>query len=484
MKNLDKTMEQKAEITNKLHQAMQEGDSETFAQAFNEYTEILQEAVMAEAKGLVEAADNKVLAGRGERALTSKERKFYQAFGEAMGSSNPKQAIAESEYDLVLPETVLEKVFEDLTEEHPLLDAINFMPTSVLVEMIVNEQGRQLGQWGKLTSEIVKELTGGFKKMNLNQKKLSAFFPVAKAMVDLGPAWLDRYVRTILQEAIANGLEDGIINGKGLEEPTGMRRDPNSALDPADGYELLGINALNKIDTVNYGNIAADLSKSDNDLNRKINELLMVVNPLDYFRKVMPATTTQDERGNYYKNLFPVSTRVVQSVHVPENEMVIGIGNRYFMALGTSKGGKIEYSDEYRFLEDERVFLTKLYGNGRPLDSGSFKRFDITALEPRVQEVEVTNFGDARLADLSIGGIALDPAFNKSIHDYDLSTTDATNTITATPVSNEASIAIDVDGTSVDNGNAATWSSGENIVTVTVTLGGLTETYTVTVTKS
>jgi hypothetical protein len=175
---------------------------------------------------------------------------------------------------------------------------------------------------------------------------------------------------------------------------------------------------------------------------------------------------------------------VVQSVHVPENEMVIGIGNRYFMALGTSKGGKIEYSDEYRFLEDERVFLTKLYGNGRPLDSGSFKRFDITALEPRVQEVEVTNFGDARLADLSIGGIALDPAFNKSIHDYDLSTTDATNTITATPVSNEASIAIDVDGTSVDNGNAATWSSGENIVTVTVTLGGLTETYTVTVTKS
>jgi len=484
MKNLDKTMEQKAEITNKLHQAMQEGDSETFAQAFNEYTEILQEAVMAEAKGLVEAADNKVLAGRGERALTSKERKFYQTFGEAMGSSNPKQVIAESEYDLVLPETVLETVFEDLTEEHPLLDAINFMPTSVLVEMIVNEQGRQLGQWGKLTSEIVKELTGGFKKMNLDQKKLSAFFPVAKAMVDLGPAWLDRYVRTILQEAIANGLEDGIINGKGLEEPTGMRRDPNSALDPTDGYELLGINALNKIDTVNYGNIAADLSKSDNDLNRKINELLMVVNPLDYFRKVMPATTTQDERGNYYNNLFPVPTRVVQSVHVPENEMVIGIGNRYFMALGTSKGGKIEYSDEYRFLEDERVFLTKLYGNGRPLDSGSFKRFDIAALEPRVQEVEVTNFGDARLADLSIGGIALDPAFNKSIHDYDLSTTDATNTITATPVSNEASIAIDVDGTSVDNGNAATWSSGENIVTVTVTLGGLTETYTVTVTKS
>lgn len=484
MKNIDKILEQKAEVMNNLYQAMEEGDEEEFSQAFENYTEMLQEAVMAEAKGLVEAADNKVLAGRGARALTSKETDFYQSLGEVMGSSNPKQAIATADMDLVLPETVIESVFEDLTEEHPLLDAINFMPTSVLVEIIVNEQGRQLAQWGKLTDTIVKELTGGFSKMNLDQIKLSAFIPVAKAMVDLGPQWLDRYVRTILQEAIANGLEDGIINGTGNDEPCGLRRDPNSALDPDTGYSLLNINALNKIDTINYGNIIADLSTSPNGLNRKISEILLIVNPVDYFRKVMPATTVQDERGNYYKNLFPFPTNVVQSVHMPEGEMVLGIGRRYFMALGNSKGGRIEYSDEYRFLEDERVFLTKLYGNGKPLDSISFKRFDISALEPRVQEVEVTNIGDARLADLSIGGIALDPTFNKSIHSYTMSTTDSTNTITATPVNNEATIAIDVDGTTVDNGSAATWSAGENIVTITVTLGALTETYTVTVTKS
>ena len=64
-------------------------------------------------------------------------------------------------------------------------------------------------------------------------------------MLDLGPEWLDRYVRTILAEALANGLE-GIISGRGLAdqavnpddriyEPIGMDRDL-SVFDPATGY--------------------------------------------------------------------------------------------------------------------------------------------------------------------------------------------------------------------------------------------------------
>ena len=55
-----------------------------------------------------------------------------------------------------------------------------------------------------------------FDRLDLEQTKLSAFLPVCKAMLDLGPEWLDRYVRTILAEAIANGLEEGIISGRAL----------------------------------------------------------------------------------------------------------------------------------------------------------------------------------------------------------------------------------------------------------------------------
>ena len=47
-----------------------------------------------------------------------------------------------------------------------------------------------------------------------------------------------------------------------------------------------------------------------------------------------------------------------------------------------AKNGKIEYSDEYRFLEDERVYLIKLYAHGFALDNNAFQVLDIKDLQP------------------------------------------------------------------------------------------------------
>jgi len=76
---------------------------------------------MAEAKGLVAAADNQILTGRGVRALTSEENKYYQGLINALKSGNPKQAL--TDFNVILPVTVIDAIFEDLTEEHPLLEA-------------------------------------------------------------------------------------------------------------------------------------------------------------------------------------------------------------------------------------------------------------------------------------------------------------------------------------------------------------------------
>ena len=141
---------------------------------------------------------------------------------QAMKSSNPKQALTDLE--VTMPKTVIDRVFDDLTQQHPLLDAIDFQNTSGLIEMYLNTDGVELATWGKLTDTITKELTSGFKQVNMSLKKLSAFLPVCKAMLDLGPAWLDSYVRDILTEAIYNGLEEGIIAGTGKDQPIGMMK--------------------------------------------------------------------------------------------------------------------------------------------------------------------------------------------------------------------------------------------------------------------
>ena len=59
------------------------------------------------------------------------------------------------------------------------------------------------------------------------------------------------------------------------------------------------------------------------------------------------------------------------------------------MGIGTAKSGKIEYSDEYHFLEDERIYLTKLYGHGEPMDNNAFQVLDISGLKPAVIKVEM-----------------------------------------------------------------------------------------------
>jgi hypothetical protein len=508
MKNLDTLQKEKAQIWQKMQTAMKEGNEEVFAQAFEEWTNFLQEAVLAEAKGMIQAADNTVLAGRGVRALTSEETKYYETLIQAMKSANPMQALAD--VTLVLPKTVIDSIFDDLKEEHPLLDAINFQNTGALIEILVNVQGgRQLATWGKLCDEIIKELTAGFAMLPLTQKKLSAFLPVCKAMLDLGPEWLDRYVRAHLSEAIANGLEYGIIDGTGVDKPIGMRRDPNMPFDPVLGYPELPPIPLNEITPETYGALIADLVTGPNGLFRVVTEVLLVVNPVDFFLKILPATSYQQPTGTWVNNIFPFPTKVVQSAEVPVGEAILGIAKRYFMALGTSKGGKIEYDDSYHFLEDERVYLTKLYGTGRPLDSRSFKRLDISNLKPVPWKVEVTNFpqefdvgnfpagfnvnnvplpiqgvADARLTSLKVGNKVLSPVFNKSIFAYTCATTDATNTITAVAKDSEATIVIKNGETVVENGAAATWAEGENTLTVDVTVGGETERYTVIVTKS
>lgn len=82
------------------------------------------------------------------------------------------------------------------------------------------------------------------------------------------------------------------------------------------------------------------------------------------------------------------------------------------------------------------------------------------------------------LTGLTIGALTLVPEFDTETTEYTATTTNATNTITAT-VSAGGTATITVNDVEIENGGSATWEEGEN--TVKVVVGGTT--YTVTVTK-
>lgn len=490
MKNKDMIALQKAEIMNKLNQAIKDGNEEAFQTAFTEYTDMLQEAVLSEARGYVQASDNNILTGRGTRVLTSQETKYYEQVIEAMKSSDPKQAL--TLIDETLPTTVIDSVFEDILEAHPLLNAINFQNTGILTEILVSTlDGRFMATWGQLCDDVVKELTAGTAVINLKQKKLSAFIPICKAMLEIGPVWIDRYVRTILAESIANGLEEGIIDGNGLVEPVGMRRDPNGVLHPQNGYPLLVPVPLGEIEPATYGGIIAGLAVGPNGLTRNVTEVIFIVNPVDYFTKLMPATTVR-VNGVWVNDIFPFPTKVIQSVHVPTGEAIIGIASRYFFGLGTGQGGKIEYSDHYRFLDDDRYYLTKLYGDGKPLDSVSFKRLDISGLKQTYPIVRVTDYADARLSDIKLtdeltAAVNIG-AFDENIRYYDAVVADKDEAgdnnvavLEVTPKDNAATIAVKLNNVAVvaetDGSYNITLVAGQNVIVVTSSINAEAEVY-------
>ena len=85
---------------------------------------------------------------------------------------------------------------------------------------------------------------------------------------------------------------------------------------------------------------------------------------------------------------------------------------------------------------------------------------------------------------MTVGSLALSPAFDPDILEYTVNTTNAKNTITATPKDPDALIQVLINSSEINNGSQATWEDGENVVGITVINGDDTRQYTITVTKA
>ena len=358
---VDDIVVDKQEIKN----ALESGNSETFADVIVKNiianNAQIQNSLIEEAKSFsVENADAAVLAQRGFKPLTAEERKYYNEVKDKHSFDG-----------LELPKTVFDRVFEDLRKEHPILSEIDFVNTTGVTEWIVRVDDVEAAWWGPLCEEIKKKLDTGFKTIQTTLYKVSAYVPVCKAMLALGPEWLDRYVRQILTESIALAMEKYIIAGDGKDGPVGIIK----KLEDVSGgvHQDKKAVALADFSPESIGSqILAPLAKGKSNLGR----LLLVVNSQDYYNKFYPLFKIQDRDGLYGDQNLPFDGKVIISNYMPEGKMAVGEARNYFMGVGSEL--KIEHSDEYRFLEQQRVYISYQYANGMPRKDEDFIVFDIT----------------------------------------------------------------------------------------------------------
>lgn len=388
MKSMEVTNAAKVAAQNALAEALRGEDEGKIAQALSDFCGAVRDDLMtqAQAQASMAVADNAAMAARGQRPLTSAENAYYNAIIAAAKSPDPKNAIAG--ITVAMPQTIVEQVIGTIKSSHPLLDRLNLVNTTYLTSFIVNAQGAQTAAWGAIGSKVTQELSGSLKKVDVTMLKLSAYMALPLDYLELGPAWLNSYIVETLAEAIALALENAVVDGDGNGKPIGMTRDISSSASVVGNVQPhQTATKLTDLKPASLGALVKLLARDPADPTkaRPVTDLVFLTNPFAYWEKIFPATCYRRPDGSWIRDVLPIPADIFQTAALDATHAVLGIPSRYFIGLGlTGKDGLLSYSDEAHFLDDERLYKTKLQGNGRPMDEYAFLYLDISQLEVEV----------------------------------------------------------------------------------------------------
>ncbi|MEC1377357.1 phage major capsid protein [Heyndrickxia oleronia] len=345
---------------------------EQLENAFNEMFTALQtdltEKIANDARN--EIHDAQILAARGQNVLTSEERKFFNAVVQDGGFKD----------DSILPETTQERVFEDLVNAHPLLDALGLQDLGAVTKFIYSDATKAYA-WKEIFGDISGQVNAAFRSEKIGQLKLTSFAAIPNDMLELGPVWVERYVRTLLIETYSVGLEYGFVNGRGSaqQEPIGLMKNVDAETGAVTDKTSSGTLTFAPSE---YGEIVAGelyevvkaLSTNAKGKSRKVGgKIVMVVNPIDAIG-VQFRNTIQTSSGQWVTAL-PYNIQVVESEEIPANKALFFVKGEYIAAI--AGGYKLKKFDQTLAMEDATLYTIKQFANGKPKDNKAALVYDL-----------------------------------------------------------------------------------------------------------
>ena len=378
MKNLDNVITVE-DARKEFFDAMVTNDEAKIEESFTNFTQALQDEVMARANEQIknvgaEYNDKQILVNRGlMKPLTSTEMKFFNEVVERKGFEGVKAAF---------PTTIIQDVFKKLRTDHPLLSRIDMRDTTALAKYIFAKPNTAKGFWGPICEDIKQMILAGFQEVDLESSRLSGFVAVCKGMVELGPEWLAEYIVALIYEIMATSLEVAVVAGDGKNKPIGMTKQLSGAVDSVypdkDKIELTELNAKSLV------GIRAALAEANlDDAN-----VAVMVNPVTYWAKVFANLVIQTPEGDFVNNRLATGEDIILSYAVPKDTLVIGNPFNYF--LGVSGEMRIDKYTETLAIEDMDLYIAKFYGYGIAKDPNAFFVADVTGVAgadvPKLEE--------------------------------------------------------------------------------------------------
>lgn len=306
--------------------------------------------------------DQVILSNRGVDVMTAEETKFFNV------------VVSDGFQDeIVLPYTIEERIYDDLTSDHPLLSVINFRDLGTITLTTITSEYEGAAVWGPIFGDIKGKLNAAFKQEKIAQSKLTAFVVLPKDLAKFGPKWVAAYVQTQITETYAVALENAIINGAGptKEEPIGLIRDLAAAVDPTNGHaKKAAVGALTLADPKTiikeFSGIGKELSEKENGKPLNVSgKVALVINPADAW-DLKGDFTIQNSLGDYITKL-PFNFTLIESEFAKKGELIAFVKDRY----DAYRGGGIEVTEykETLAMEDCNLHIAKTFAFGKPRDN-------------------------------------------------------------------------------------------------------------------
>lgn len=352
---------------------------EKYTEYMNAYSDELANAIRKDIKQ--ENQDNAVLNSRKTNRLTNDEKKFYNA----LVSEDHVNTDTNWKDGELLPETVVDRIFEDIETEHPLLQHININRTGLKARVIRSVPEGQV-VWGKVFGEIRGQLEATFYEQDVTLGKATAFVVVPKDLKDAGVQWVDRYVRAQIKEAFAVAIEKTAVVGEGAakDQPVGLMKEINRTNGAVSDKTVAGTLTLADAQTSisEIGGVIKNLSIKeyyDKDGNVKtskgsnvLNNVVIVLNPADY---IYTGVAFMQLHNGAFVSPIPFNVTFEQSEFVPQGKAVAFDKTRYNFYAGSEV--IVREFDQTLALEDMDLYTAKQFLYAEPDDNKTSFVYDV-----------------------------------------------------------------------------------------------------------
>ncbi|WP_416328427.1 phage major capsid protein [[Clostridium] innocuum] len=346
-------------------------------------------------------------------------------------------------------------------------------------------------QCGKLN-----ELELGFNDVEMDGFKVAGFFKVCNALLEDNDVNLAQELINALGIAIAKAKDKAIVYGTGVKMPMGIVTRLAQTVKPSDHNDT-----EREWKDLHESNIKTITGKTGKELFKEIVRCLKMIftdydsgnlvwmmnrqTKLDLVVEAMDTNMNATIVSGMNDTMPVVGGKVEELKFMADGDITFGYMTNYKAVQ--RKGLQLGQSEHVRFLEDQTVFKGTERFDGKPVIAEAFGLININGKTPTTSIVfapDKANEEDVQLASLKIGSNKLFPVFSAGTYEYMVNTSNASSKIEAVAKRAGAAITIKNKETSVNNGESASFTDGENTLSITVSFAGVEKEYIVTVNKS